>query len=99
MALKCVMRKSILRIVLSVEERLSALFDRVTHGRATEQDTVRELRALHLDASDPHRIEKLRDAIMWTKIYFSSRRWKPWGSREKVRDFLLGEIYNARRVQ
>ena len=88
-----------MRIVVSVEERLSALFDRVTHGRATEQDTVRELRALRLDVSDPHRIEKLGDAIRWTEIYFSSRKWKPWGSREKVRDFLLGEIYNARRAQ
>ena len=88
-----------MRIVISVEEQLSALFDRVTNGRATEQETVRELRALHLDASDPHRIEKLGDAIMWSEIYFSSRKWKPGGSREKVRDFLLGEIYNARRAQ
>jgi hypothetical protein len=88
-----------LRIVISVEERLSALFDKVTNGRATEQDTVRELRALRLDASDPNRIEKLGDAIMWSEIYFSSRKWKPWGSREKVRDFLLGEIYSARRAQ
>ena len=68
-----------MRIVISVEERLSALFDKVTNGRATEQDTVRELRALRLDTSDPNRIEKLRDAIMWSEIYFSSRKWNHGG--------------------
>src|SRR5579863_7943860 len=41
------------------------LLDTVSYDRATERDTVRELRALQLDASDPHRIEKLRDAIAW----------------------------------
>jgi hypothetical protein len=83
--------------VPSIEQRLSALFDRVAKDRATEQETVKELHDLRFEVKgSSYRREKLNDAIRWAEIYFSPRKWEKWGSREKVRDNLLDELYKAR---
>ena len=87
----------LLKSKISVEERLSALFDAVSKDRATEQDTLKELRDLKFGLRDSYRKEKLGAAITWAEIYFSPRKLQKWGdSRERVRDFLLDELYKTR---
>lgn len=80
----------------TVEARLSGLFDRISKGMATKPETMKDLRELSLAVSDPYRSEKLGNAIGWAKIYFSRRQWEPWQSRERIRDFLLDDLYKAR---
>ncbi len=81
-----------------LEARLSGLFERISRNLATGRETVKELRDLRLEVTDPYLSEKLGNAIEWAKIYFSRRRWEPWQSRERIRDFLLDEVYKARRA-
>jgi hypothetical protein len=86
--------------ILSIEDRLSALFNGISKERAAKLETVNELRDLEFEVrGDSYGKEKLGAAITWAEIYFSLRKSEKWGGRERVRDFLLDELYKARTWQ
>ncbi len=79
-----------------IADRLSDLFSKVSHGRTTQREVDQELSEILALVNDEYRQEKIRNAIEWSGIYFSPRRWEKWGSPDAVKSFLLSDIYKAR---
>jgi hypothetical protein len=82
----------------SQAQRLSSLFDDIAHHRAYRDEVIKELSALHGELQGYKR-GKVKRAIEWAEIYYSDRRWKKWGSQDRVRGFLLNSIYCARNFE
>ncbi len=76
-------------------ETLKHLFEGVRKDDISSDRLLRSLVELKASSVDGYQREKLGNAIEWAEIYFSPRRWKPWGDRKTVKGFLLSDIQLA----
>lgn len=77
--------------------RIESLCRRIEEEKITEQDTLDALDKLITDSTDSLR-NKLIEARSWVSIYFSPDEWRPWQTREAVREILLQELREAKEI-
>jgi hypothetical protein len=79
-----------------IAERLEKLFTNVSQDRVDQLEIDSELNTLLQGTDDDYTTEKLRNALEWSGIYFSPRRWQKWGDISVMKSFLLGDINKAK---
>jgi hypothetical protein len=79
-----------------IDDRLDKLFHQLAEGRIGGDDAQREIRSLLNLSTHSYQREKLRGALSWSDIYFSPRKWQRWGNQQRVKDFVLADIYKAK---
>jgi hypothetical protein len=74
---------------------LDELRDRIFEDRITKDEVIEALREPLAGTDDSYVCSKLRQAMTWANIYYSTRKWGQGGTHERAKARLIADITKA----
>lgn len=83
---------------MTARDAIDAVRKHLTSGNLNQGAFNASIDSLINSCASSEQRSKLKSARSWADIYFSPRKWEKWGSREAVRDFVLGDLSVATMI-
>lgn len=77
---------------MMTREEIDAVQRHLTSGNLNQGAFNASIDSLISSCTSSEQRSKLMSAKSWANLYFSPKKWEKWGSRERVRDFALGDL-------
>jgi hypothetical protein len=74
---------------------LDELRDRISEDQITKSEVLAALREPLAGTDDDYVCSKLKQAITWANIYYSSRKWGQYKALERAKARLIADITKA----
>ena len=74
---------------------LDELRERISEDRITQNEVIEALREPLVATHDKYVCSKLKQAITWANIYYSTRKWGQGGTHERAKARLIADITKA----